>query len=110
MRNQQPWDDPERDIEADIADWKQWVVSDRAAYDPDVRDDLGDDDGGVVVQARCLFCGVQHYAPLVWEISNGRVSCASCGRVPPVFTSKTEYQEARRAHRWFREHPEASTE
>ncbi len=106
MRDPLPWDDPERDIAADIADWKRWAISDAVPDDPDPREDLHD--GGVVMQTRCVYCGVEHYAPLVWEISHGRVSCDSCGRIPPVFTSKAEYREARQAHRWFREHPEVT--
>ncbi len=62
-----------------------------------------DDTVYVVMQARCLYCGAEHYAPMVSVISLGEAGCEACGRIPPVFHDDAAYRLARREVLAFRE-------
>jgi hypothetical protein len=53
----------------------------------------------VVVQPRCVHCGMEHYALAVWAISHGHGACHNCGFTPPVFTNPQEYRDALRRAR-----------
>lgn len=51
-------------------------------------------DEGVVMQPRCIGCGVGHYGPGVFAISHGEARCGQCGLLPPVFHDEGAYREA----------------
>lgn len=45
------------------------------------------------MQAKCIYCKKEQYAPVVYPVSHGEMGCAWCGQVPPVFTDEKEYRE-----------------
>lgn len=66
---------------------------------------MNDPDEDLVMQARCLYCGAQHYGPAVYAISRGEDACGSCGRTPPVFHDRAAYRVARQEQFMYRERP-----
>ncbi len=64
----------------------------------------------VITQARCLYCGAEHYGPAVDAISHGEESCSSCGRTPPVFRDRAAYREARQEQLLYRERPRSEVD
>lgn len=55
---------------------------------------MTDGKGKFAMQTRCIYCHKEQYAPAVWEISNGNIGCAWCGKVPPKMT----YEEYHNKH------------
>jgi len=48
----------------------------------------------VVMQPRCVHCGIAHPGPAVMAISYGHAPCAHCGRTPQVYTDEAAYRDA----------------
>mgnify|MGYP001757506137 CR=1 FL=1 len=52
----------------------------------------------IAMQARCLGCLREHYAPSVLLVSTGGVDCGACGYVSRRMTRQEYMTELRQAH------------
>lgn len=48
----------------------------------------------VVMQSRCVHCGIAHPGAAVLAISYGHGNCAHCGRTSQVYTDEGAYRDA----------------
>lgn len=56
----------------------------------------------VVMQVRCVHCGMDQYAPNVIDVSNGNCPCCWCGKMSSPMTEE-EYSKAHRERSHFLE-------
>jgi uncharacterized CHY-type Zn-finger protein len=45
------------------------------------------------MQIYCVHCGLEQWAPAVWNISHGKETCAWCGKMSKEMTTE-EYRKA----------------
>ena len=52
-----------------------------------------EEDKNIAMQSRCVHCGQEQWAPAVWGISHGELTCAWCGGLSEKMTYEEYYQK-----------------